>query len=463
MKTFFESLTVTKNTKLLQQLVSDLEGLGINHNDFLDWYLREGISLHQSNLLVEGFDDWALEEGIFSNLANRWVSGKQAGQSDQQENPVFTHAGKTLGGYAEKGGKFLGAQIGKARDAYQSFSKGISDAGPQGVGEPARVALSDLSSRLQRSRDLSAAVNDPEFGRQIIDLISRIRTLRENVIEDKLLILSSIGLDVEDLVEWFSNERVNFNEGIGSWFQKAGNWLSNKWDGIKRGWNDFKQGPMVQGFKQAFKQAGEQKDKKAVDNAIKALSALKQKHGTNVDRDFLSLLNGVLSKLSSVAAVEAPGPSDSDSAAPGLTVADSDSDSDLSMSRQQQSVSGARFAMAKKGIQQDGASLMVGNPYIGGPDDPLGTRSYQVRQADDNKIGQRYEIGNTEKLTQPWLDRHPKGAVDSSGEKIGGRTIAKDPNFGRTSINASTEHDSDENKKFLESLLIKENKFSWFG
>jgi hypothetical protein len=458
MKTFFESLTVTKNTKILQQLVSDLEDLGINHNDFLDWYLKEGISLQQSNLLIEGFDDWALEEGIFSNLANRWTAGRQTGQSDQQENPVFTHAGKTLGGYAEKGGKFLGTQIGKARDAYQSFSKGISDSGPQGVGEPARVALSDLSSRLQRSRDLSSAINDPEFGRQIIDLISRIRTLRENVIEDKLFILSSIGLDVEDLVEWFSNERVNFNEGIGSWFQKAGNWLSNKWDGIKRGWNDFKQGPMVQGFKQAFKQAGEQKDKKAVYNAIKALSTLKQKHGANVDRDFLSLLNGVLSKLNSlgpqspIATTEAPGPA---SAAPGLTVAASDSNS--SSSQQQQSFDADdQEAMAKKGIRQYGPSSIVGSSYI----DPDGVDTGWLGS---EKSGQQDYVGNTEKLTQPWLDRHPKGAVDSSGEKIGGRTIPKDPNFGRTSINASTEHDSDENKKFLESLLIKENKFSWFG
>ena len=68
--------------------------------------------------------------------------------------------------------------------------------------------------------------------------------------------------------------------------------------------------------------------------------------------------------------------------------------------------------------------------------------------------------------------REPKKPVDPVTKKF----VARDPNFGRTpatnvgasnsgqnsfSINASTEHE--EGNSFVESILPKENKFSWFG
>ncbi|NDB85972.1 MAG: hypothetical protein EB127_25220, partial [Alphaproteobacteria bacterium] len=95
MKTFRESLIITRNYKILEQLVTDIELSGLDSNKFLDWYLEEGLTLQKHNLLKEGFTR-ALEEGIWSNLASRWSYGKDSGQGLANSFPRLNKFAKEL-------------------------------------------------------------------------------------------------------------------------------------------------------------------------------------------------------------------------------------------------------------------------------------------------------------------------------------------------------------------------------
>lgn len=317
MKTFFESLNITKNTRILEKLVLDLEYAGINSNEFIDWYIAEGLDLQKNNILTEGFNDWVRTEGILDNIYNRFTGGKSSGQKqDYSRSPVvqgIKGTGQKVGQFVQNQGNRVGQAMGWARDAYSGFNQGLqgdtgnndgqrtfpfmgnnlSNAPAPSVVKSTRDALANLSKRIQYSKELQDALNDPGFGQSVLDLTAELNSIKESyLLKSKLFVLKSNGLDVENLVEWFAEEAIKFDEGIGDWFSKAGNWIKDQWGNAKKTWNTWGEKGNVDETKK--------RDKQAVDNAMKALEALKQKHGSNISANFSSLLDTVFNKLNSV-------------------------------------------------------------------------------------------------------------------------------------------------------------------
>ena len=449
MKTFRESLIITRNYKILEQLVTDIELSGLDSNKFLDWYLEEGLHLQKHNLLKEGFTQ-ALEEGIWSNIAGRWSHGKESGQGLAHRFPRLNKFGRQLGTATQLGGEFLGKQIGRARDAYNSFSSGIegkpdqpakgytdqqmrlpfdnrgnNSQTSQDLISAAKSAVNDLSKRYNLSKDLQAAINDDRFGEQLIQLLNMLNSLKvENSIRGKLFFLSSKGLDVENLVDWFSEERLSINEGIGDWFSKAKNWLGSQWQNVKHAWNSWGEGD---------KNVAKQKNRDAVSRAIKSLSLLKQKYGDSIDQEFSGVLDTVLSKVNA-AQTEPQAQAQTEPQAQAQTEPQAQSQTE---------------PFTYTDPAKDTSNLGGGGVDYAG--------------ASGGNHGVFQDVGKYQTL------REPKKPVDPVTKKF----VARDPSFGRTpptniglnqnsfSINTSTEHK--EGNDFLESITPKENKFSWFG
>ena len=439
MKSFCESLAITKNYKLLEHLVLELNSFGIDSSKFLDWYFSEGLVFQGSGLLSEGFDDWALKEGVFSSLFNRWTQGKddKEKQNLDGEYTGYEKAGERIGSYAQKGCEFVGDQIARAKGRYNSFLQGIGGNKPDGqmkfpfyrdlrnapVARSEVESLGDLSKRYQLSRELKSALGDEDFGRQIIDLINKVRSLKEHAfIEKGLVVLSSRGLDVESLVEWYSEERLNIQEGIGSWFQKAGNWLGGQWQNLKHA---------VRSWGEGDKDAAAQKDKRAVDNALMALNKLRSKYGNTVDQEFSSLLNTVLNKVeklrSSIGGTQEP--------------------------TAEKSHSGAHTSSEVGQYGDQPASLSVpgtGQAHVSGSvNDPHSAYQY---------------VGKTKKL-RPLKQPREKGTFAKSNDPFGVSSTQAGANAAdyTSTFGDSDNHSSQDQKSFMESISPKSNKFSWFG
>jgi len=454
MKTFLESLNITKNTRLLEQLILKLEYLGIDSNEFLDWYIEEGINLQKKGLLIEGFDDWALREGIWDSFKSRWFGGKSSGQgqdhTDSSTVQRIKNAGERAGQFVHNQGNRVGKALGWARDAYNSFNKGVQGDNSNNVDkhtsnpsvvEKAKEALSNLSKRIQYSKQLQSILG--RDNESIIQLLNALQSVKESFdIRNKLIFLKSNGLDVEQLVELFIQEKSNINEGIEDWFGKVGDWFKGQWANVKHAWNTWGDG-----------QEGEavRRDKQAVDNAMNALQDLQQNSSNNeAISKFKDTINQIIDKINSAKQAlnqtgsepqnkpqsapqpaQNPGPA---SAAPGVTGVTVSSTAGTPSNQDGSSQSG----WLGSGSNQDGSSQSGW----------LGNNSGDVQQ---NYLGKTQMYG-----------RQPKPGVK---KPAGGWP---NPGTGTTDVgsgvqNSSTNYDSDENKKFLESLLPKSNKFSWFG
>jgi hypothetical protein len=471
MKTFRESLVITKNFNILKNVIIELASAGEDPEKFLDWYVEEGLTLQKNNLLLEGFSQWVVEEGIWSNFADRWISGKKLGQNIKNNFSGLNNFGKRLGSAAQSGGEFIGRQVGKARDAYDSFSSGVAGTPPenrnsqqnnqQTSGDPqmrfafdqrggdnqnlvnsARTALDALSKRYNLSKDLQTAINDERFGEQLIQLINMLKNLRlENSIKEKLFILSSSGLNINELVDWFEKEKININEGIGNWLQKAGNWLGNQWQNLKHSWNNWGEGD---------KNSSLQKNKVAVDNAFKALSALKQKYGSNVSQEFSGVLDVVLDKVKSI------NQSQTQQTAQNTQQQQQDQPQQQQDQPQQQQDQ-PQQQQDQPQQQQDQPQQQQDQPQQ--QQNSIGSNVSNVGFNDKDHSAFQY-VGKIkpQKLIEP---KPPFVKRDKSFGYTPGIDV-KSPASTSQPINASTEYNLD-NDKFLESLLPKENKFSWFG
>lgn len=475
MKTFFESLTITKNFKLLEKLFIELEEIGINSNTFLDYCLEE-ISYSK--------DKKVLLENIFGNFADRISSGKQSGQSIQNRFPTLQRIGKWVGSQAQNAGEFVGRQMGRARDAADSFSKGVEGIHPGRYNRPpiigqqnttkdpqmyipgmepeqkqtnnygavsrAKAALDELSRRYNTSSELKSLINDEEFGRRIYDMLRNIDNIKlENDITNKLIYMKSIGLDVEDLVEYFAIERTKINEGIGDWFKKAGNWVSGQWNNLKHAWKNWGTGD---------KNVSSQKDMQAVGNALKALSDLKQKHGNQINQEFSRLLDPVLSKLNSIqqpntgnnssekspSDFNPPSAPEPASSSPGVSVQGNPTQSDLPNNK-------------PDGVEElPNSDIVATNPYgYSDAENPSWRGNANITQ--QSNVGRSHVYGG--KQPRPGVKKPPEGWPKNPGDS----SIDVGAGIPMQKQNSSTDHNSDENKRFLESLFPKENKFSWFG
>jgi len=408
MKTFLESLTITKNTRILEQLVVRLEYLGIDSNEFLDWYIDEGINLQKRGFLTEGFNQWALEEGwsdMWNNVKNRWTSGKSSGQStdNTSSNTMqnIRNAGERTGQFIQKQGNRVGRAIGWMRDAGNSFNRGLQGDNSNAPGNKqmtfsfmgnnpspsvvakAKEALSNLSKRIMHSKQLKSVIGDDGFEQQITDLLTNLQSVQENFdVMNKLIFLKQNGLDVEELVEIFIQERLNINEGIGDWFGKVGDWFKGQWANVKHAWNTWGEGKDGETAK---------RDKEAVNNAFIALQNLQNSGNNEAVARFKDTIDQMVNKINSIK-----------------------------------------------------STLNQASPAAGASP-PQSTPPQPAPQPAPNPGAASNAPGVTVSATQQ------------------GQTQQTQPiSMSQAELNAKS-RTSESNEKFLESLMPKSNKFSWFG
>lgn len=438
MKSFSESLHTTKNFRFLEQAMVLMAQNGIDPSIFVEWYAEEGF-LRQDNLFVEGFWD---------NMAGRVKRGAESGYATQHSYPGSEAAGKRLGNFAQGTADRVANNFGKARDMWQSFNKGISGetpGRPQAASTPqasqapqtndqkvhvmARSALNDLSKRMGLSKSLSNKVGDPNFSNKLLDLIRMLKagTNESNIeylwngflIKECLTDLQAKGLNVEELVEWYIEERTYFKEDMGvNWLQKAGNWASNQWANVKNAWQNWGQG----GAKR-----DSDLDQKAINNAISALKQLQTSTGTNTNQEFKGILDAVYNKLN-----------------------------DLNKTTHTQNV-------------DKNSTASSGQNFVGTNNTPEQINTSQFSHGDKVPL-LRGQGGKFRKKTRPLgpdeIQKHPDGSMDLgnpyssvSNQNVGNNNYAGSGVYG----------DSIENKgeklteEFIDSLISKNNKFSWFG
>ena len=316
MRSFSESLRLTKNIKLLEQALVLMADKGIDPEKFINWYVEDG-QFEDHLILNEFLNKWF---PTASGLANRASQGYSAGSSVEKPSAGAEYMGSALGSAAQGLAKRVGSWASSAKGAGDSFTKGVIGDQPQqnqnqqvsstanGQSQPqmtplqksqavARHALDTLSKRLGVSKDLQNKVSDPEFHKNIINLIGSLKnSLEESVqtdffdedleIKKQLFELQNQGIDVVAFTEWYAD---NYSE---NWFQKAGDWIGNQWSNVKSAWSNW-------GKAGQQRQAGvdAERDVQSITLAMSALRELQSKLGTNVNQDFTKTLNSVIEKL----------------------------------------------------------------------------------------------------------------------------------------------------------------------
>jgi hypothetical protein len=321
MRSFSESLRITKNIKLLEQALVIMADKGIDPEKFINWYVEDG-QFEDKLILNEFLNKWF---PTAAGLANRASQGYSAGSSVEKPSASAEYMGSALGSAAQGLAKRIGSWASSAKGAGDSFTKGVIGDQPQqnqnqaqaqqgstttnGQPQPqmtplqksqavARHALDTLSKRLGVSKDLQNKVADPEFHKNIINLIGLLKnSLDESVqteffdedleIKKQLFELQNQGIDIVAFTEWYVD---NYSE---NWLQKAGDWIGNQWANVKSAWSNW-------GKAGQQRQAGvdAERDLQSITLAMSALRDLQSKLGnTNVNQDFTKTLNAVVDKL----------------------------------------------------------------------------------------------------------------------------------------------------------------------
>jgi hypothetical protein len=299
MKSFSQSLQITKNFKLLEQAFNLMAQKGIDPQRFVDWYVEEGVIYQESG---------SFEEGFWQNLSNRWGKGMQTGSANQSPNRGAESAGRYLGGAVQGiADKFLRGTT-AAKNAWQGFNNALGGEEhaaarsaersaapkPNMPGEHMMVlsALNNLSKRMGLSKSLNDKIGDPNFSNNLLNLIGMLKgEVKENTyynnIRTSLVELQSMGVDIEALAEWYFYEIQNINEGPVNWLSRAGNWLGNQWANIKHSVGNWGRGGAIR---------DSQLDQKAIDNVLNALKQMP----SNGDGEFQKVLSAVYEKLKSL-------------------------------------------------------------------------------------------------------------------------------------------------------------------
>lgn len=293
MKSFKDRLVITNNLKLIESCIRQAQEINIKPEVFV-------------SIFCESLQD-CLDEGIWDNISSRYSQGARSGTERQHNSPFFQRMGDKFGNFIQKNADRLHSGMGKVKNAYDSFSSGIGGANQSAYTTPAtsppkqndnnsvKSALSDLSKRINTSPELQSLISDKNFSQSLINLITMIKDHKENLtlkkdyyyIENCLEELNQIGLDINDLVDFYIKENFVVEEGVKDWFSKAGNWLSGQWSNLKgaiKNWNK----PNIERSKNL--------DKQVVQKALGELIKL-SKSGENVTQDFKQLLQHVYNHL----------------------------------------------------------------------------------------------------------------------------------------------------------------------
>lgn len=303
MKSFSESLRITKNMNLAKQCFHLMEENGLNPMDFVDWYCDEGILLERLN------EDWQTSLGNTANQFGNWLG--QTGQSlgNQWQN--------------------LKQTMGNARDQYHA---GLGHKSWYREVGTAASALDQLHRRMGVSPTLRNAVGGDQFMQMILQLIQTLRSKKwdqmvaapvtnspeisqeappptipaqdtsmayahyepDQDVSNKLYELQSHGIDPVEFVNWFGKQ---LNEGL---FDGAGEWLGNQWANLSGTAHRWLTGDQRQSWGYDAQKRIQTKDKESVDTAMKALKALEtaiQSNGQQINAQFKQTIDEVLAQL----------------------------------------------------------------------------------------------------------------------------------------------------------------------
>ena len=176
MRTFSESLTITKNFNLIKEAFKLMILNRIHPMNFVEWYTTDGVIYQGNGRLNESMAAWTEEQTnsqqMYDYIKKGAIGGALAGGA-------IVPVGGALPGMAIGGLAGLGAYgLGK----FDKWMTGDKKAPPAEAGHPLakatkelEAALSELSKRYNSSAEMKKKITDPEFQRTLMLLINALK------------------------------------------------------------------------------------------------------------------------------------------------------------------------------------------------------------------------------------------------------------------------------------------------
>lgn len=341
MKSFYESLQITKNMNLMKECLYLMEENNINPVKFVEWFTTEGCLL-ENDLLLEA-SEAALTTWQDKNDRINYADNLPRTFQDSYGQRSYHYEGKptptsstnhTVASLAGDLAQNVGQKVGQFQQNFARFGKnakefggGLRDKWHKGLGDPdwyreagtAEQALNMLSKRLGVSSELSQKLGGPQFSSTILSMIEMLRNKQwdkmknapqnndeykpeislaysdyrpENFkksLEHNLTILQQAGIDPIQFVEEYS-QIIMLNEG---WWDNTKNALGNFWHNATGRLQRWANGDQQQNWGWDAKERDRKKDLEAVNNAFTALKNLDGK----VSGEFAKSLNSVVKQL----------------------------------------------------------------------------------------------------------------------------------------------------------------------
>lgn len=322
MKSFSESLKITKNMNLAKQCFALMAENGIDPERYVEWYCDFGVIYQESGVLLEGSMKWLKTESLLVEAGWMGAVKDAAGAVGNYFSPT------AMGNYAQKAGQAVAGAKQFANQVGQTAGN-MQDKFQQGMGQPqfwrqaqaAEQALNQLHRRIGVSPQLLQAVGGQGFMQTILQMIETLKNPKQiaaptatpmppedsttdawrnhtesvrlkNDIKAGLRSLQSFGYDPVEFVEWFEKEIQNLNEGL---WDSAGEWLGNQWANTMGTANRWLTGGQKQAWGHDAKNRVQKKDSEAITAALKALNQLNSVG--NINPEFKATLDNVLKGL----------------------------------------------------------------------------------------------------------------------------------------------------------------------
>ena len=303
MKSFSESLRITKNMNFAKQCFHLMEENGLNPMDFVDWYCEEGVLLERLN------EDWQSSLGGAANQFGGWLG--QTGQKikDQWQNLKQTAGSARDQYHAGMGHQSWYREVGSAAAALDQLHRrmGVSPTLRNGIGGDQFMQmilqLIQILKGKQWDQMVAAPVtNSPEISNEAPPQSMPAQDTSMAVshydpdleISNKLHELQSYGIDPVQFVNWFGEQ---LNEGL---FDGAGEWIGNQWANLSGTAQRWLTGDQKQSWGYDAQLRIQRKDKESIDGAMKALNALQsaiESNGQQINAQFKQTIDAVLNQL----------------------------------------------------------------------------------------------------------------------------------------------------------------------
>ena len=191
MRTFSQSLTITKNMKLAEEAFKLMILNGISPVKFVEWYCEDGIIHQHHGYLISEAENWIKKE-VRINEMSFWpavgtgaIGGGLAGAAvGALGGPLTAGAGAILGGLggamAHKDG--ISGGLDSIKKKYDALKAQYPDQTNNAQANNAhksvlelQQALEELSKRHQSSQSLQQQIGDPKFSQTLMHVISMLK------------------------------------------------------------------------------------------------------------------------------------------------------------------------------------------------------------------------------------------------------------------------------------------------